>query len=477
MKFKPQMFALIATCCLGGCVKPGPLGLQELPDFAELVERNRQAVVNISASKTPAPNPESQPRPEGEPPFGELFERFFGDPENRIDPFNSDSFGSGFVISEDGYLLTNYHVVEDAEVIVVRLHDRRELEAKVVGHDQRSDLAVLKVDASDLATVQIGSTQQLRVGEWVLAIGSPFGFDYTVTQGIVSAKGRSLPNENYVPFIQTDVAINPGNSGGPLFNLEGEVIGVNAQIYSRTGGFMGLSFAIPIEVAMDVAQQLRTTGSVRRGWLGVVIQEVTRELAQSFGMDKAEGALVSRVLPESPAFDAGIEVGDIILKYNQQTVIRSAALPPLVGRTGIGQVADVEVLRNGNLRQLRVEIGELPSQQQLAEAASSPAEDTSDPSASGTALGLKVVPANSKLLAELGIEDGGVLVAQVDEGPAAIAGVQAGDVIVMLDNQTIKDVASFNHVAASLEAGRSVAILVQRQEGPIFLALQVGETE
>ena len=288
-----------------------------LPGFVDLVKETSSAVVNISTTqkvKSGMPElPEGFEMPEfpEDSPFGELFKYFFEQEENG-DPGYHDakSLGSGFIISKDGYVMTNYHVVKDGDEIIVRLSDRRELKAEIIGVDPRSDVALLKIDATGLPVARIGKSSDLEVGEWVLAIGSPFGFDHSATAGIVSAKGRSLPRENYVPFIQTDVAINPGNSGGPLFNQEGEVVGVNSQIYSRTGGYMGLSFAIPIEVAMDVADQLKTSGKVSRGWLGVLIQDVTLDLAESFGMRHPRGALVAKVLPESPALAAGVEVGD-----------------------------------------------------------------------------------------------------------------------------------------------------------------------
>ncbi|MFT6624533.1 MAG: serine protease Do, partial [Cycloclasticus sp.] len=293
-----------------------------LPDFTALVEANSNAVVNISTTQK-SPQLQSFLPPDFEipenAPYGDLLKHFFGErgaiPRQR----DSHSLGSGFIISRDGFLLTNHHVVKDADEIIVRLQDRRELKATLVGSDERTDVALLKVEANDLPVVKFGSSEALKVGEWVFAIGSPFGFDSSVTAGIVSAKGRSLPQENYVPFIQTDVAINPGNSGGPLFNLNGEVVGINSQIYSRSGGFMGLSFAIPIDVALNVSNQLKESGHVVRGWLGVRIQDVTRELAESFDMKKPHGALVAQVLPDSPAEKAGIKVGDVIVSFNGQT--------------------------------------------------------------------------------------------------------------------------------------------------------------
>ncbi|MEC9341943.1 MAG: DegQ family serine endoprotease, partial [Pseudomonadota bacterium] len=340
-----------------------PAYAAKLPDFADLAEQQSAAVVNISTKQTVtrrAPAPFNMPQmPEGSP-FEDFFRHFFGpdgQPEQRS--FETQSLGSGFIVSADGYVLTNHHVVASADEIVVRLVDRREYLAELVGSDARSDIAVLKLEATDLPTVKIGSVDEVRVGEWVLAIGSPFGFDHSVTAGIVSATGRSLPKDSYVPFIQTDVAINPGNSGGPLFNMDGEVIGVNSQIYSRTGGFMGLSFAIPIDVAMEVVDQIKERGYVSRGWLGVLIQDVTRELAESFGMKQPRGALVAKVVPDSPADKAGIQVGDIILEFNDTEIVYSSDLPPLVGRSPVGTKSDVGILRSGKRRTVTVTIQEL----------------------------------------------------------------------------------------------------------------------
>jgi len=324
---------------------------QGLPDFTHLVQENADAVVNISTT-TQRPLERSLPPGTDIPelpedgPFGDFLRKFFGDPGEGIERFDTRSLGSGFILSDDGYVVTNHHVVKNADEVIVKLSDRREFEAEVIGSDPKSDIAVLKIVAKDLPTLKMGNSESLKVGEWVVAIGSPFGFDHSVTAGIVSAKGRNLPNENYVPFIQTDVAINPGNSGGPLFNLDGEVVGINSQIYSRTGGFMGLSFAIPIEMAMDIVEQIKTIGHVTRGWLGVYIQEVTRELAESFSMKKPSGALVAKVMLNSPAEEAGIKVGDIILSYDGQEVENSAALPPMVGKTRTGEKAAIKILRN-----------------------------------------------------------------------------------------------------------------------------------
>ncbi|QSA98344.1 DegQ family serine endoprotease [Methylococcus sp. EFPC2] len=450
----------------------------ELPDFTALVEKNNTAVVNISTSQKVAASerpqlPEGIEIPEGTP-FDDFFRHYFGEQgpggqggpgDGNGQPSEVQSLGSGFIISADGYVITNHHVVKDADEIVVRLQDRRELVAKVVGSDKRSDIALLKIDASNLPVVKLGSPENLKVGSWVLAIGSPFGFDHSVTAGIVSAKGRSLPSDNYVPFIQTDVAINPGNSGGPLFNLDGEVVGVNSQIYSRTGGFMGLSFAIPIDVAIKVADQLKTQGRVSRGWLGVQIQDVTRELAESFGMKKPQGALVSKILPKSPAEAAGIQVGDIIIEFNKREVDTSASLPPIVGATKIGESASVKLLRQGNVKEVEIKIGALPDEEPVASAAEPGTHDVDR-------LGLSIANLTAEQKEQLELEQNGVLVHDVKPGPAYDAGIRRGDVILRLQDQAIKDAAQFESVVKSLPKGKSTAVLVQRRGGTLFLALK-----
>ncbi|MDT8384672.1 MAG: DegQ family serine endoprotease [Gammaproteobacteria bacterium] len=465
-----------------------------LPEFTELVERHSAAVVNISTTQiTQHPKVTRMPRgmpeqiPEG--PFGDLFRHFFGDPRGGFGgpegqmpeghgapggpdggPIEAKSLGSGFIISKDGYVMTNHHVVKDASEILVRLSDRRELVAEVIGSDERSDIALLKVDASDLPVVEIGDSGKLKVGAWVLAIGSPFGFDHSVTAGIVSAKGRSLPRENYVPFIQTDVAINPGNSGGPLFDLDGKVIGINSQIYSRTGGFMGLSFAIPIDMAMNVVAQLKASGHVARGWLGVLIQDVTRELAESFGMDKPSGALVAKVLKDSPAEAAGLEVGDIVTRFNGRDVVHSSDLPPLVGISPVGDKVKVEILRKGKLKVMHVKLGELPEDEiKVAEA--------SPRSANETRLSVAVIDLTAEQREKLEIKDGGVIVQQVQAGPARKAGVRRGDVILMINNIDVKDSQHFAEISADLPVDKSVPLLVQRRGGPVFLALKITADE
>ncbi|MDP2902055.1 MAG: Do family serine endopeptidase, partial [Methylovulum sp.] len=355
----------------------------QLPDFTDMVKTNGTAVVNISTTQKAKSSPDEtlkeQPLPEGIPPeMEELFKHFYNNPNGGGDEFGAEdtqSLGSGFIVSEDGYVLTNHHVVKNADEIIVKLTDRRELVAKLIGSDERTDIALLKVEATHLPSVSIGSPKQLQVGEWVLAIGSPFGFEQSVTAGIVSAKGRSLPGGNYVPFIQTDVAINPGNSGGPLFNMDGKVVGINSQIYSRTGGFMGLSFAIPMDVAMNVVDQIKAHGKAAHGWLGVQIQDVTRELAESFGMKKPQGALVSKVMPGSPAEKAQLQIGDIITEFNAQAIDKSGDLPPMVGMAPINDQATLKIIRQGENKTINFKIGLLPDQDEklaFAKTASKP---------------------------------------------------------------------------------------------------------
>ncbi len=446
--------------------------LAQLPDFTEMVKTNGIAVVNISTTQKAPPEAENAPEepqlPEGMPPeMEEFFKRFLNEQGGGYVPRDTTSLGSGFVISPDGYVLTNSHVVKDADEIVVKLSDRRELLAKVIGTDARTDVALLKVDAKDLPAVTIGNPNKLQVGEWVLAIGSPFGFEQSVTAGIVSAKGRSLPGGNYVPFIQTDVAINPGNSGGPLFNMEGKVVGINSQIYSRTGGFMGLSFAIPMDVVMNVVDQIKATGKAAHGWLGVQIQDVTRELAESFGMKKPQGALVSKVLPDSPAEKAGLQIGDIITEFNGQQIETSGDLPPMVGITPINDKATLKIIRQGETKTLDFKVGLLPDEaDKLAEAKTAP-------KLPHNRLGVNVIDLTDAQRETLQIAKNGVLVQDVAKGTAKDAGIQRGDVILRIQNNVVRDAADFEKIVTKLAAGKSVAILIQRQGSPVFLAIKV----
>jgi serine protease Do len=459
-------FILIAALCV-------PIAAQAaLPDFTRIVEEAKNSVVNISTKTKARKNksiesPSFPDIPEGTP-FGDLFEKFFDHENPRGRRRESQSLGSGFIISKDGYILTNHHVIAGADEVIVRLANREEYVARIVGSDEASDVAVLKVEADDLPILKFGDSDKLKVGEWVLAIGSPFGFDHSVTAGIVSAKGRNLPSDNYVPFIQTDVAINPGNSGGPLFNLDGEVVGINSQIYSRTGGFMGLSFAIPIEMAVDVASQIKLSGRVSRGWLGVLIQEVTRDLAESFGMENPRGALVAKVLEDSPAEDAGLQVGDVIVEFNGKKVMRSSSLPPLVGRSAVGKDAQVTIIRNRSRELIKVRIAELPAT--MTRASFTPEED--DKPLEKSALGMNVIELSETAQKKLRVRSG-VEVIEVDEsGSARDAGIQKGDVITMIDNIAVDSVDDFDAITDDLKAGKSVALLVQRRSGPVFLAIR-----
>lgn len=382
----------------------------------------------------------------------------------------AQSLGSGFIISKDGYILTNNHVVADADEIIVRLSDRSELEAKLIGADARTDVALLKVEGKDLPIVKLGKSDALKVGSWVLAIGSPFGFDHSVTAGIVSAKGRSLPNESYVPFIQTDVAINPGNSGGPLFNLDGEVVGINSQIFTRSGGFMGLSFAIPIDVAMSVADQLKANGKVNRGWLGVVIQEVNKDLAESFGLDKPAGALVAQVLENGPAAKGGLQVGDVILSMNGQPIVMSADLPHLVGGLKPGTKIDLGIVRDGNRKNLSLSIGALPEDgEELAGAG-----ESSGAERSSNRLGVLVAGLSEEQQKALDIK-GGVVIREIQDGPAALMGLRPGDVITHLNNQAIDSVQTFAKIAKELPKNRSVSMRVLRQGRASFITFKLSE--
>jgi len=446
--------------------------LAQLPDFTEMVKTSGVAVVNISTTQKMQPEAENtlpeQQLPEGIPPeMEEFFKRFLNEQGGDFAPRDTTSLGSGFIISPDGYLLTNHHVVKDADEIMVKFSDRRELQAKLIGSDARTDVALLKVDAKDLPAVTIGAPDKLQVGEWVLAIGSPFGFEQSVTAGIVSAKGRSLPGGNYVPFIQTDVAINPGNSGGPLFNMEGKVVGINSQIYSRTGGFMGLSFAIPMDVVMNVVAQIKATGKVAHGWLGVQIQDVTRELAESFGMKRPQGALVAKILPGSPAEQAELQIGDIITEFNGQPIESSADLPPMVGITPINEKATLKIIRQGESKLINFKVGLLPDE------VGKLADIKESPKLSHNRLGVNVIDLTDAQRETLQVVKNGVLVQDVAKGAAKEAGIQRGDVILRVQNSIIRNAADFEQIVKILPVDKSIAVLVQRQGSPIFLALKI----
>ena len=440
-----------------------------LADFTSLVEQEGPAVVNIAATRPESagnPSPLPFPIPEDDPLF-EFFKRFMPPGGGNQEPEESDSisYGSGFIVSPDGFVLTNAHVVQGAQQIQVKLTDKREVRAKLVGLDRRTDVALLKIDAASLPTVKIGDPNTLKVGEWVAAIGAPFGFDNTVTAGIVSAKGRSLPNENYTPFIQTDVAINPGNSGGPLFNLKGQVVGINSQIYSRSGGFMGISFAIPIDVAMNVADQLRTTGKVQRGQLGVIIQEVSYDLAKSFELDKATGALIARVLPGSPAAKAGLQVGDIVRSVNGEEVRASSDLPVMVGAIAPGKEITLGVWRKGKETDIKVQLGSADGNAQSDDEAGS-----GQPPAGGDTQSFQLDNMGLSLNVQ-NVDGAKHLVVAKAEGLAARAGLRRGDEILAVGQTSVEDEATFR--SAIEGAGKNVPLLVQRSGNTLFLALNL----
>jgi len=444
---------------------------RDLPDFTRLVEEQGGAVVNIST--TQAVRRAALPQVPGmeDEEMLEFFRRFI--PRQQPGPGaprpESRSLGSGFIISADGYILTNTHVVEGADEINVKLTDKRELKARVIGADRRTDIALIKVDATGLPAVRFGDASKLKVGEWVLAIGSPFGFENTVTAGIVSAKGRSLPQENFVPFIQTDVAINPGNSGGPLFNLRGEVVGINSQIYSRTGGFMGLSFAIPSDVALDVQKQLKEKGRVSRGRIGVVIQEVTRDLATSFGLDRPRGALVNTVEKGSPADKAGVEATDIILSFDGKGVEGSSDLPRIVGATRPGSQATLEVWRKGARRTLTLTVGEL-QEDRVASAEKPRGQKPAESQANR--LGIVVSELSAEQKREMRLS-GGVVVADVRADSKA--DVRKGDVLLTLvhkgQHTELKSVEQFNRLLAGLESNAVITLQVRRGEATSFVTI------
>ena len=439
-----------------------PRGAAGIPDFTALVRSQGQAVVNIQVERAgPAPSQGAVPPNQSGPmPFPFPF-----DPQNPGAPNQGprEAQGSGFIITPDGFVLTNAHVVSGGGDITVKLTDKREYKARLIGTDPRTDVAVLKLDASDLPFVKLGNPDQTQVGEWVAAIGSPFGFENTISAGILSAKGRSLPSETYVPYLQTDVAVNPGNSGGPLFNLNGEVIGINSQIYSRTGGYMGLSFAIPIDIAMDVANQLRETGKVIRGRLGVQIQGLTQDLARSFGLPKPSGALVSSVEKDSPAQRGGVEPGDVILQYNGATVDDSKDLPVLVAHSKPGSDATVKIWRGGKEQTLTLKVGELQPEKVAAAVAPQSAQTGK--------LGLAVQDLPAERRQELDIK-GGVVVGAV-QGPAARAGIQPGDVVIAVNGEPVESAKQFRGLVDKASGDRPLALLIQRGEARIYVPVTV----
>ena len=449
-----------------------------LPDFTELAEKHGAEVVNISVTQVMQAGNNVMPFPgmENDENLQEFFKRFGipgmpgipGQPGQGGQEYKSQSLGSGFIISADGYILTNAHVVSEADEVLVKLSDKREFKAKIIGTDKRTDVALIKIEATNLPKAVIGDPAALKVGEWVAAIGSPFGLENTMTAGIVSAKGRALPQENFVPFIQTDVAINPGNSGGPLYNLRGEVVGVNSQIYSRSGGSMGLSFSIPIDVAIDISNQLKATGKITRGWLGVAIQELTKELAESFGMKNTNGALIAGVEKNGPADKGGLLAGDVITKFDGKVINDSADLPRAVGGFKPGKIAAVDILRKGVVKTLNVGVGETP----IDPTQTAPAVKPS-PKAETNKIGLTLKELTPQQKKKLNGKNG--LLVTESTGAASQAGIRRGDVILGLNNSESQSVEQFNKQINAVVAGKTVAVLVLRGESTLYVPIKVAK--
>jgi serine protease Do len=466
----PDLRAVLATLLLATLALTGaaPVRAQSLPDFRQIVLDTSPAVVKILVEHSS----DMRGHPEiDQDDIPEFLRRYFQIPQPQPRGRRGMSMGSGFMISADGFIVTNNHVVEDADEVTVRLSDRREYDAEVIGVDPRSDLALLRIEAEGLPYLNLGTDDELQVGEWVLAIGSPFGLDYSVTAGIVSAKGRSLPTENgenYVPFIQTDVAINPGNSGGPLFNLRGEVVGVNSQIFTRSGGSIGLSFAIPVSVVRNVVAQLKESGEVTRGWLGVTIQNVDRNLADSFGLDRPRGALVSQLAPGGPAEEAGIEPGDVIVTFDGQEIETSADLPHVVGLIAPGTEVEVEVIRDRRERSIDVTVGGLDADDEPGSAYAGGDGGTGR-------IGISIETAPEEMLSRWDLS-GGVLVREVDEdSPAGRAGLMPGDVITMVGSTPVRSVEAFREATEDLEPGDSVPLRLIRRGAPLFIGLRLDD--
>ncbi|MBI2396405.1 MAG: DegQ family serine endoprotease [Xanthomonadales bacterium] len=448
-----------------------PLRAQGLPDFTQLVERNAPAVVNITARKEAASGEDPSQLSEEEVP--EIFRRFFGDPRQLQRPDRGErvSGGSGFIISADGYLLTNHHVVDGADEVTVRLKDRREFKAKVIGSDQQSDVALLKIEASGLTAATLGDSSKLKPGQWVVAIGSPYNLDFSVTAGIVSAVGRNLgDDQRYVPFIQNDAAINRGNSGGPLFNLDGQVVGINSQIFSNTGGSIGLSFAIPIDYANQVVAQLRAKGRVSRGYLGVALEEVDSVKAKALGLSRVTGALVNQVNKDTPAARAGLKEGDVIVSVDGNRIERSGDLPPVIGATAPGTRVHLGIVRDGKPLTVPLVIGELPGNL----GAGNVAPGSAQPPAQSDALGLVVRELNDDERAQSGIENG-VLIEAVTGTAARRVGLRAGDVVLMVGRKRVNTAAEFKAAAGAVAKGEAAMLLVRRGGVNSFIALPPGD--
>lgn len=465
--FKPLAIVLISLILTPTKI----FSADSLPNFTEVVEKNIPSVVIVNAKKNIGQNNNPRPNipnvPDEFKPFLDKFFNGMPTPPPGSQSRKTPSFGSGFILSADGYIMTNNHVISNADEITIRLSDDTVLDAKLIGQDERSDLALLKVEANNLPKVSIGDSNNLKLGEWVLAIGSPFGFDHTVTAGIVSGKKRNLPNESYVPYIQTDVAINPGNSGGPLFNLQGEVVGVNAQIYTRSGGFMGVSFAIPAETLSNVYRQLKDDGKVKRGWLGVFIQQVDKDLAESFGLDKAKGAVVARILENSPAEKAGLKQGDIILKFDNKEIKKSKDLPLMVGSTNVNETVKIELLRDKRVITKFIKIEELPDDDMIA----SMKENTIDKT---IVSGLTVSDINESMKKNLNIY-GGVKVDKISADQLNNSKIKVNDIITHINNKPIYNTNDFKKEINGLSKNTLANLLVYRDNAPLFLAIKISK--
>ncbi|MFC7421452.1 DegQ family serine endoprotease [Iodobacter arcticus] len=463
------MMKKLLICLTLGFVSASVSAASNLPDFTQLVEKEGRAVVNISTTSTI----KEQPQQMGDEDGMDIFRRF-GFPVPRMLPRNgqqprerqAQSLGSGFIMASDGYILTNAHVIAQADEITVKLTDKRTFKAKVIGVDARTDVALLKIEATGLPKVALGDANKLKVGEWVVAIGSPFGFENTVTAGIVSAKGRSLPDETFVPFIQTDVAINPGNSGGPLFNMAGEVVGINSQIYSRSGGFMGLSFSIPVDVVMKVADELKATGKVTRGRIGVAIQELNDDLAKSFGLSKINGTLLASVEKDGPADKAGLKPGDVILKFNGQAISTASDLPKFVASVRPGTKVPVQIWRDKALRDVSVTIGIL----EQSDRTTAEREYRGNQNDEGGRFGLSLQAVDAAQLKAMGLKF--AVLVQAARGSAAKAGLQGGDLIVGVANQELTNLNQLKQALTSLKPNEATALRVIRGDASMFLTLR-----
>ena len=465
---KPLLLSSIVTALLVLMPNDAVLANDSYPNFTNVVEKNIPAVVIVHAKKSAQSNTKNRPDiPDMPDEFKPFFDRFFDENQRNNIRRPTPAFGSGFILSKDGYIMTNHHVIKNSDEIKITLSNQTQLKATLIGTDERSDLALLKVDAENLPVVSIGTSENLKIGEWVLAIGSPFGFDHTVTAGIVSGKKRNLPNESYVPYIQTDVAINPGNSGGPLFNLNGEVVGVNAQIYTRSGGFMGVSFAIPAETLSNVYRQLKEEGKVKRGWLGVFIQEVDQDLAESFGLKKPEGAVIAKILNNSPAEKSGLKQGDVVLKFDGKNIIKSKDLPLVVGSAAVGSRVNMEILRNKKILNKVIVIEELPEENKIAKMTEKKVDEVE-------VSGITVSDIKENVKMKLNIY-GGVKVDRISSEQLNNSKIQVNDIITHINNKPVYNSSDFVRKVKQMRNNSLANLLVYRNSNPVYLAIKISK--